>query len=110
MGGTGLTADDVDMDPEAWLDAQPDIDTSLDFDLDDQGEEYETGNMPSSAGKPSRSGVGGGGGVGLGRAARDALATKGRSVSAGVAGDVEVGVLGGGGGRIVYISAGVRGG
>lgn len=67
-----------DMDPEAWLAAQPDIDTSLDFEVGDEEEDGGTAVNAYSAGKPvgARVSRSGGGYSGLGRAQRDAVALK----------------------------------
>ncbi|CAM9713283.1 unnamed protein product, partial [Ectocarpus sp. 8 AP-2014] len=77
-----VTTDEADMDPEAWLEAQSDINTDLDFDLDlgdeddDGGEprgEWVEGSYASPAGVPT------GGGGGLGRASRDTAVLAGRT-------------------------------
>lgn len=70
-----LTAEDVDMDPEAWLAAQPNTGTTLDFDFP-EGEE----DLPKKeGGNPSLSAnlqKGAEKKAGLGRASRDAAIVK----------------------------------
>lgn len=91
------SADDVDMDPEAWLAAQPDIDTSLDFDgvdgvddsTDKRANERDGKSATSSAEETSEDslksraapGITGAAAGALGRASRDVAAAVARGSS-----------------------------
>ncbi|CAM9163867.1 unnamed protein product, partial [Ectocarpus sp. 12 AP-2014] len=79
-----VATDEADMDPEAWLEAQSDINTDLDFDLDlgDEDDDDDGGDprgewVEGSYGSPA--GVPAGGGGGLGRASRDTAVLAGRT-------------------------------
>ncbi|CAM9575917.1 unnamed protein product [Ectocarpus sp. 4 AP-2014] len=83
-GAAAVATDEADMDPEAWLEAQSDINTDLDFDLDlaDEDDDDDGGDprgewVEGSYGSPA--GVPAGGGGGLGRASRDTAVLAGRA-------------------------------
>lgn len=68
----GVSVDPKYLDPEAWLDAQPDINNSLEFDVEDESHRSVRG---IGEGRATRRPKVGSDGVALGRASRDLVGT-----------------------------------
>eukprot|EP00904_Undaria_pinnatifida_P012041 jgi/Undpi1/7968/HiC_scaffold_24.g10440.m1 len=102
--GSEAAESEVDMDPEAWLAAQPDIDTTLEFDdalMEEDPEAWLESQSDMNSGFEDEEGAAAGGVGqrrlrkpaatvgGLGRAGRDAAALAGRGSAAGISGVLE---------------------